>query len=435
MLRKARGKNGLLGQSLLKTAGQKKQEVKEVIKIQVPEAARRIIEQLNTSGFEAYVVGGCVRDSLLGRQPEDWDITTSAKPEQVKEIFNRTVDTGIQHGTVTVLIDHEGYEVTTYRIDGEYEDGRHPKSVEFTGSLLEDLKRRDFTINAMAYSDREGLVDAFDGVKDLESRVIRCVGNALDRFTEDALRILRAIRFSAQLDFNMEGETRAAISVIAPNMAKVSKERIQVELTKLLLSDHPGRLKDVYENGIGPYISEHFEAAGKRLFEAERIVGLPLKKHMRWSGFLRQEEPEDAVRILRELKLDNETIQQTKTLVSLWKTEIPVHKPAIRQVMSGLSPELFKDLLCFQKVFFQPPDNTRLKMVEQYSEEILRDGECVRLKDMAVTGRELIDAGMKPGPEMGAVLNYLFQMVLEQPECNNREYLMKSAEHFLKEQG
>ncbi|WP_330695287.1 CCA tRNA nucleotidyltransferase, partial [Lacrimispora sp.] len=211
-----------------------------MIKIQVPEAARRIIEQLNTSGFEAYVVGGCVRDSLLGRQPEDWDITTSAKPEQVKEIFNRTVDTGIQHGTVTVLIDHEGYEVTTYRIDGEYEDGRHPKSVEFTGSLLEDLKRRDFTINAMAYSDREGLVDAFDGVKDLESRVIRCVGNALDRFTEDALRILRAIRFSAQLDFNMEGETRAAISVIAPNMAKVSKERIQVELTKLLLSDHPG---------------------------------------------------------------------------------------------------------------------------------------------------------------------------------------------------
>jgi tRNA nucleotidyltransferase (CCA-adding enzyme) len=406
-----------------------------VIKIQVPEAARRIIEQLNTSGFEAYVVGGCVRDSLLGRQPEDWDITTSAKPEQVKEIFNKTVDTGIQHGTVTVLIDHEGYEVTTYRIDGEYEDGRHPKSVEFTGSLLEDLKRRDFTINAMAYSDREGLVDAFDGVRDLEGRVIRCVGNALDRFTEDALRILRAIRFSAQLGFDIEEDTRAAISVIAPNMAKVSKERIQVELTKLLLSDHPGRLKDVYENGIGPYISEHFEAAGKRLFEAERIAGLPLKKHMRWSGFLRQEEPEDAVKVLRDLKLDNETIHQTKTLVSLWKTEIPVHKPAIREVMSGLSPELFEDLLCFQKVFCQSSYKTRLKMVEQYSEEILRDGDCIRLKDMAVTGRELIGAGMKPGPEMGAILNRLFQLVLKQPECNNREYLMRSAQLFLKEQG
>lgn len=406
-----------------------------MIKIQVPEAARKIIEQLNTSGFEAYVVGGCVRDSLLGRQPEDWDITTSAKPEQVKEIFNRTVDTGIQHGTVTVLIDHEGYEVTTYRIDGEYEDGRHPKSVEFTGNLLEDLKRRDFTINAMAYSDREGLVDAFDGVKDLEGRVIRCVGNPLDRFTEDALRILRAIRFSAQLGFDMEAETRAAISVIAPNMAKVSKERIQVELTKLLLSDHPGRLKDVYENGIGPYISKHFEAAGKQPFESERFTELPPVKHMRWSGFLRLEDPEDAVRILKELKLDNDTIYQTKTLVSLWKTEISAHKPAIRQVMSTLSPELFKDLLWFQKVFCHPSYKNRLEMMEQYSDEILRAGDCIRLKDMAVTGRELIDAGMKPGPEMGTVLNRLFQLVLEKPECNNREYLMKSAEQFIKEQG
>ncbi len=405
-----------------------------MIKIQVPEAARKIIEQLNTSGFEAYVVGGCVRDSLLGRSPEDWDITTSAKPEQVKGIFNRTVDTGIQHGTVTVLIDHEGYEVTTYRIDGEYEDGRHPKSVEFTGNLLEDLKRRDFTINAMAYSDREGLVDAFDGVKDLEGRVIRCVGNPLDRFNEDALRILRAIRFSAQLGFDIEAKTRAAISVIAPNMAKVSKERIQVELTKLLLSDHPGRLKDVYENGIGPYISEHFEDAGRKLFEAERLTELPPEKHMRWSGFLRLEEPEDAVRILKELKLDNDTIYQTKTLVSLWKTEIPAHKPSIRQVMSTLSPELFKDLLCFQNVFCHASYETRLKMVEQYSEEILKDGDCIRLKDMAVTGRELIDAGMKPGPEMGTVLNRLFQLVLEKPECNNREYLMKSAEQFIKEQ-
>ena len=405
-----------------------------MITIQVPEAAKRIIEQLNTNGFEAYVVGGCVRDSLLGRTPEDWDITTSAKPEQVKEIFKRTVDTGIQHGTVTVLIDHEGYEVTTYRVDGEYEDGRHPKSVEFTGSLLEDLKRRDFTINAMAYSDREGLVDAFDGVKDLEGQTIRCVGNAVDRFTEDALRILRAIRFSAQLGFDLEEETREAIAVIAPNMAKVSKERIQVELTKLLLSDNPGKLKCVYENGIGPYISDHFEHAGRRLLEAEKLAWLPLKKHLRWSGFLRLEEPQDAVRILKELKLDNETIHQTKTLVSLWKTEIPADKAAIRQVMSGLSPELFQDLLCFQKVFCPETYKAQLNMVEQYSGEILSAGDCIRLKDMAVTGRELMDAGMKPGPEMGAVLDHLFQLVLTQPECNNREYLMKSAEHLLKEQ-
>jgi tRNA nucleotidyltransferase (CCA-adding enzyme) len=277
------------------------------------------------------------------------------------------------------------------------------------------------------------VVDALGGEKDLEGRVIRCVGNALDRFTEDALRILRAIRFSAQLGFDMEEDTRRAIALIAPNMAKVSKERILVELTKLLLSGHPEKLKDVYVNGIGPYISEHFEKAGKRFFEAERLAELPLKKHMRWSGFLRAEEPEEAAGLLRELKMDNETIFQTKTLVSLWKTEIPLQKPAVRQVMSSLSPELFKDLLCFQKVFCQEPYKTRLKMVEQYSEEILRDGDCIRLKDMAVTGRELIAAGMKPGPQMGEVLNCLFRQVLERPESNTREYLMEAAGHFLKE--
>ena len=169
----------------------------------------------------------------------DWDITTSAKPEQVKELFRHTIDTGIQHGTVTVMLEHEGFEVTTYRIDGEYEDARHPKEVQFTSDLLEDLKRRDFTINAMAYNDKDGLVDAFDGVGDLERGVIRCVGAAVERFTEDALRMLRAVRFGAQLGFSIEDETREAIVSLAPNIAKVSAERIQIEMVKLLTSGHP----------------------------------------------------------------------------------------------------------------------------------------------------------------------------------------------------
>ncbi|MFT4105055.1 MAG: CCA tRNA nucleotidyltransferase [Lacrimispora sp.] len=398
-----------------------------MVKIQIPEAAEKIMEQLNAHGFEAYAVGGCVRDSLLGREPEDWDITTSAKPEQVKEIFPRTVDTGIQHGTVTVLIDRMGYEVTTYRIDGEYEDGRHPREVEFTGNLLEDLKRRDFTINAMAYSSREGLVDAFDGRKDLQRGVVRCVGNAMDRFREDALRILRAIRFCAQLGFDMERETEQAISAIAPNLAKVSKERIQVELTKLLLSSHPERITDVYENGIGPFISDRFERAGKRLAAIGPVCFLPSKKHMRWAGFLRMEDYEAAAAILRDLKLDNETIEGVRTLVSLWKTEIPAHKPAIRKVMSGLSDELFDDLLCFQEAFCREEYRDQLKEVKQYSEEIKKAGDCIRLKDMAVTGRELIEAGRKPGPKLGALLNSLFEEVLKCPECNDREYLMELA--------
>ena len=170
----------------------------------MPEKVSAIIRQLKSAGYDAYAVGGCVRDSVLGRTPHDWDITTSARPQQVKAVFGHTIDTGIQHGTVTVMLDHEGFEVTTYRIDGEYEDARHPKSVEYTLNLRDDLKRRDFTINAMAYNEDAGLVDAFDGRGDLKRGVIRCVGDPEERFTEDALRMLRAVRFAAQLGFSIE---------------------------------------------------------------------------------------------------------------------------------------------------------------------------------------------------------------------------------------
>jgi tRNA nucleotidyltransferase (CCA-adding enzyme) len=398
------------------------------MKILVPQAAGEIIEQLNAHGFEAYVVGGCVRDSLLKRTPEDWDITTSASPEQVKAIFPRTVDTGIQHGTVTVLADKVGYEVTTYRIDGEYEDGRHPKSVEFTRNLTEDLRRRDFTINAMAYSDRDGLVDIFEGQKDLEQKIIRCVGNAQDRFTEDALRILRAIRFSAQLGFDIEEETKKAITVIAPNMLKVSRERIQVELTKLLVSNHPEKIVDVYESKIAPYICEPFNQALKAFSGVEGLKLLPANKHMRWAGLLRHQLPEVSVKILRELKLDNETINQVKTLVSLWNQEIPAKKPDIRKVMSKLTLELFSDLLLFQTIFGEKAYLDTLKKVEEYAKEILKDGDCIHLKDMAVTGKELIEAGRKPGPKIGEVLDTLFEEVIKNPEHNQKDYLMNLAE-------
>ena len=218
------------------------------MKIEIPDGVERIIQKLNHQGYEAFAVGGCIRDTLLGREPKDWDITTSASPWQVKELFGRTIDTGIQHGTVTVMDGRTGYEVTTYRVDGEYEDGRHPKSVKFTSSLKEDLKRRDFTVNAMAYSHKRGLVDEFGGLKDLKSQVIRCVGKPEERFGEDALRMLRAIRFSAQLDFSIDPGTWAAVKAVAPNLKKVSKERIQAELTSLLLSPHPERIELVYQD-------------------------------------------------------------------------------------------------------------------------------------------------------------------------------------------
>ncbi|MDD6074644.1 MAG: polynucleotide adenylyltransferase, partial [Clostridium sp.] len=228
------------------------------MRMEIPKPVEWILGELKSHGYEAYAVGGCVRDTLLGRIPGDWDITTSAKPQEVKAVFGRTIDTGLQHGTVTVMRDHVGYEITTYRIDGEYEDGRHPKEVAFTSSLEEDLKRRDFTINAMAYSPETGIVDIFGGVEDLRRGVIRCVGIARERFTEDALRILRAIRFSAQLDFSIEEETWKALSEIAPNLAHVSKERIAVELTKTLLSHHPERILMTRETGMTPFISKSF---------------------------------------------------------------------------------------------------------------------------------------------------------------------------------
>ena len=220
------------------------------MKINIPQKAAQILKTLNAAGYEAYVVGGCVRDSILNRVPGDWDITTSALPEQVKELFHRTVDTGIQHGTVTVMMDKEGFEVTTYRVDGEYHDGRHPDAVTFTRSLEEDLKRRDFTINAMAYHPEHGLVDLFGGMKDIDGKIIRCVGDPVERFTEDALRMLRAVRFSAQLGFTVEENTKAALARMSGNLEHVSAERIQTELVKLLVSDHPDYLRTAWETGL-----------------------------------------------------------------------------------------------------------------------------------------------------------------------------------------
>ena len=220
------------------------------MKIELPEKVKQIINTIQAAGFEAYAVGGCVRDSLLGRVPDDWDITTSAKPQQIKELFPRTIDTGIQHGTVTVMLQKEGFEVTTYRIDGKYEGSRHPKEVTFTANLTEDLKRRDFTINAMAYNETEGLIDIFDGKGDIERKLIRCVGEAKERFKEDALRMMRAVRFSAQLGYDIEKNTKDAIKELAPTLKNISAERIQTELIKLVISPNPDYLRIAYETGV-----------------------------------------------------------------------------------------------------------------------------------------------------------------------------------------
>ena len=228
-------------------------------RISLPPSVREVLQALRSQGFEAFAVGGCVRDSLLGRTPHDWDITTSALPQDVKRIFRHTADTGIAHGTVSVLTGGTVLEVTTYRIDGKYSDGRHPDQVAFTASLEEDLRRRDFTINAMACSDEDGVIDLFGGIQDLEHGVIRAVGDPWARFSEDALRILRAVRFSAQLDFSVEPETRRAVRALAGQLSRISAERICAELMKLAGSSHPDYLRTAWETGITAVILPEFD--------------------------------------------------------------------------------------------------------------------------------------------------------------------------------
>lgn len=401
------------------------------MRIEMPAEVEGIIGKIREHGFEAFAVGGCVRDSLLFRTPEDWDITTSARPEEVKGIFSRTVDTGIEHGTVTVIKNRHGYEVTTYRIDGEYRDCRHPDFVEFTSNLKEDLKRRDFTINAMAYSHETGIVDAFGGMDDLKAGVIRCVGKPLDRFTEDALRILRAIRFAAQLGFEIEEETYRAISGIAPNLSKVSKERIQVELTKLLLSDHPEKITMVRETGISQYAADSFDDVFRSLAEmSPALLGigkLSREKSLRWAGFLRRTEPEKAKRFLKSLKLDNETIDNAKAMIGVFQTEICLKKPQIRRILSRVTEYQFEGALALKEMDSEP----EVEKIRMLWKEIIEDGDCVRQKDLAVSGEDLIKAGMKPGKKMGETLKYLFDLVLENPELNKKEILLEKLSDSL----
>ena len=435
--------------------------------IQIPEKASHIISVLTEAGFEAYVVGGCVRDAILGRDAADWDITTNALPSQVKALFPRTLDTGLQHGTVTVMQGKEGFEVTTYRIDGEYLDGRHPDRVTFTPSLLEDLKRRDFTVNAMAYNEKEGLVDAFGGLEDLKRRRIRCVGDPRERFTEDALRILRAVRFSAQLDFTIEEKTRAALSEFAPRLLKVSAERIQTELVKLLTSSHPEVFRVVWETGISAVILPEFDACmdtpqnnphhcwsvgehtlrALTFVEPDKVLRLAVLLHDIGKPPVRttdergvdhfyghaQKGAEMAGSILRRLKFDNDTRKRVARLVQVHDDlQIAAAQRSVRRAVYRIGADLFPDYLKVRRadIMAQNPDVRQEKLnelarIEEMYQEILEAQQCLSLKDLAVTGRDLIEAGMQPGPELGRTLNQLLELVIEHPEYNTKESLLE----------
>lgn len=435
--------------------------------IELPEKVKRIINTIQNAGYEAYAVGGCIRDSILGRIPDDWDITTSAAPIQVKELFGHTIDTGIVHGTVTVMLEKEGFEVTTYRIDGKYEDGRHPKEVIFTPSLEEDLKRRDFTINAMAYNEKDGIIDLFGGREDMRAGKIRCVGDAGERFSEDALRIMRAVRFSAQLGYEIEEKTAGAIKILAPSLTKISVERIQTELVKLVTSPNPDFLRIAYQYGVTKVILPEFDRAmeteqnnphhcynvGEHILHSMKAA--PPDKTLRLTmlfhdlGKARMKTTDEqgldhfhghaevsrqmAQDILERLRFDNDTIRKVTRLVLYhdYGNGVDPADSAVRKGICKIGEELFELFLKVrqadldaQSTYSKEEKQKNLDGWKTKYYEILARKDCVSLKTLAVNGSDLIQNGMKPGKKIGETLEKMLQIVLENPELNRKETLL-----------
>lgn len=430
----------------------------------MPKGAEFIIRSLENAGFEAYIVGGCVRDGILGRDPEDWDITTIAKPDEIKRIFSHTVDTGIEHGTVTVLVPPEevergirSFEVTTYRIDGEYTDHRHPNAVSFTGSLEEDLARRDFTINAMAYHMERGIIDPFHGQEDLEKKIVRAVGKAKDRFAEDALRMMRGIRFSAQLDFSLDEEAYLGIESLKESLENVSKERIAVELWKLLASAHPDKVEMFFSTGLAPYITEDFPK-----IQESRIPKLlpfaPVEKIVRFGLFLRN-VPDLARKILRDLKLDRESIEGGSHFAALFSEEEVESPYALRKRIARYGLKMVRDFYEMRLALLQQDEEelysplesdlleskrrtgeiiTTKKQAESIVKERLlwitkveSEKNCVSLSELMLSGKDLISLGVSPGKRMGEILQLAFDRVLQEPKENEKEKLIS----YLQESG
>lgn len=439
MLREACKASGVMGQVIL-----------------IPKQVRDILDILHGAGYEAYVVGGCVRDALLARKPQDWDITTNATPQTVRKLFRRTVPTGIAHGTVTVLNGKTGYEVTTYRVDGVYEDARHPKDVTFTKSLEEDLKRRDFTINAMAYNDADGLVDLFEGARDLEKKIVRCVGNPKERFSEDALRMMRAYRFAAQLGFAVEKQTADAAVALADTLQKISAERIRDELVKLLCSDHPEKISDLYEAGLTKWFLPEFDRCMETAQNNPHHV-YSVGEHTVLALCAVRNDPalrlamllHDIARpagaVLRRLKFDNKTIKRVKNLVEHHDITIgrELTPQTVRGMMHTVGREDFPLLLEVMEAdnaAKAPEVRTRLeeetKTLRSVYEQIVAANDPIELKDLAVTGTDLMACGIPAGEEIGALLKRMLRDVLKNPAHNTKAYLLAPDKllHFRKMQ-
>ncbi|MEE3393603.1 MAG: HD domain-containing protein [Lachnospiraceae bacterium] len=525
------------------------------VRINIPDDVKFIIRRLKDNGHEAYAVGGCVRDVFLGKDPADWDLTTDADPYVVKDIFHRTIDTGLKHGTVTVMIHGTGYEVTTYRIDGDYTDSRHPENVEFTRDLSEDLKRRDFTINAMAFNDDSGVVDHFNGLKDLDDHIIRCVGDPVERFTEDALRIMRAVRFSCQLGFDIEPATMDAAKEKASELTHISAERIRTELLKSVTAHHPEKLFGYEQAGIFKivlpelsrafecpqetehhifdagthmimsvinmdfllderepqevrelvkdfYPKEHLEGYLKAYEKARVLFGRVLENicnaaqhavkdrrsisynekihddDLNGSGADKTEEAhaisekgrenlcmtmllhdiakpvvktydeeghahfighaavgkDMAEKIMKRLKFDNAAVKDVTHMVEYHDYRTYPRKKNVRKMIAKIGAEYIRQVFLVQlsDILAQAPELFDDKFTYTLEEYEMAE-ECIALdcpftiKDLDIDGRILMDELGLKGPEIGNILNKLLELVLDDPENNRKEILLRKA--------
>ncbi len=438
--------------------------------INLPREVEYIINRLYQSGYEAFAVGGCVRDSLLDRVPNDWDIATDAQPDVVMQLFKdlHTIPTGLNHGTVTLVMNGSNFETTTYRIDGEYSDNRRPDRVDFTQSIEDDLKRRDFTINAMAYNNKQGLIDFFGGQEDLKNKIIRCVGDANERFSEDALRMLRAVRFSAQLGFSISYETKNAIIQNARLLNKVSRERIRSEFEKILISEFPGRLQDLVELGlieeIIPEFSNckgypqkhpyHVYSVDEHIYKVVENVRNDVV--LRWAAFLHDiGKPECrtvdekgidhfyghnrasariARKTLHNLRVDNDTINKVVKLVLNHDLTVGESRKSICKWLNKLGKQGFARLLelraadiSAQNPVFYESSYSKLNKIKSLYKNIIENEYCYSIQDLAIDGEDLKRIGCKEGKEIGRVLKRLLDIVMEDPDINTKEKLIEKV--------
>lgn len=407
--------------------------------IELPGNVRFILHMLREAGHEAYVVGGCVRDSIMGRKPHDWDICTSAKPEQVIEIFNhyKVIPTGLKHGTVTIMKNDKPYEITTYRVDGEYDDARHPKDVTFTTSLEEDLSRRDFTMNALAYNNNNDLVDLFGGVNDIKNGIVRCVGNPRERFSEDALRIMRALRFATRFGFKIEKNTFAAMKEKKSLLSKISAERINSELTQIIMCEAEDVARILYKAEdilfeLFPALRENDGSYINNILHSNKIKSVRLA--------LLFDFPEEQLKdILTNLRYDNETISSVLNTrkygqqILKYDSDKYTIEYFLKRIMHDIGYEDTQKALFYCIAYSRAKSNEKQELLFTnmlYVAMVINDrNECYKLSQLAVNGNDIKHFGYK-GQQIGTVLNYLLDMVMKGVLENNKPTLLKRVEEL-----